>query len=248
MAPSLFDMDRSKTFPLLLLAGVVVSFLASCATPQGPPLPEIAAEINSTLSGPVPVAVGDVITVKFTSAQLAEKWDQEVPVQPSGNCVFKGLGEVPVAGFTTASIDERLESAYGDQFPDMTGDILVVDVKVRANRTVTVMGAVEESGELVMGEGQRMTLLQALGKAGSVRLDSAYLANTLLVRWDASKQKQIYWKIDARERHWSSDDPIFLQPWDVVYIPIRPIIRANIWVDKWIRQMIPLPFVRTFPN
>ena len=104
------------------------------------------------------------------------------------------------------------------------------------------MGEVGTPGEIEIGNDGRLTLLEAIGQAGSFNRRSAYLAATLLVRWDPSEQKQLAWRIDARPDHWDAQVPILLQPFDVVYIPNTPVWGAGIWVDNWIRRMIPLPF------
>lgn len=231
-----------KLSPLPLLLALLG---AGCAFSQGPPMSKIAPEINATLADQVPIAVGDLLDVRFSAPEIAENWDQEVIVQPDGRAAFKGLDEVPVAGFTAAQIDETLEEAYRVQFPAREPD-LTIQVKERANRTVTVTGSVGESAALEIGPGRRLTLIEALGQTGGFDEQSAWMSNTLLVRWDHEAQKQIWWVIDARPRYWASETPILLQPWDVIYIPSTPIWRAGLWMDNWIRRMIPLPFVRSF--
>jgi hypothetical protein len=37
--------------------------------------------------------------------------------------------------------------------------------------------------------------------------------------------------------------PLYLQPYDVVFIPNTPIDEVAIWVDNHIRRMIPVPYV-----
>ena len=227
--------DSPHRLPRLFLLFAFAA--ASCAVARGPSLDKIASEINATRYDQILLAVGDGIELSFAQH---EDWNQQVQVQPDGRVPFRGLPEpMLVAGFTAEQIDERLEEAYSRVFESPE---LSVVVRERAARTVTVMGQVGNPGEVEIGPDNHLTLVQAIGKAGSFEVRSAYLAATLLVRWDPILQKQIAWRIDARVDHWEGAEPILLQPFDVVYIPNTPIYGAGIWVDNWIRRMIPLPF------
>ena len=42
---------------------------------------------------------------------------------------------------------------------------------------------------------------------------------------------------------WTGSVPLYLQPYDVVFIPNTPIDAVAIWVDNHIRRMIPVPYV-----
>ena len=82
----------------------------------------------------------------------------------------------------------------------------------------------------------------AIGKAGSFSTNTAWLSNTLLVRWDPATQTQRHWVIDARPEHWVGREPLLLQSFDVIYIPNTKIDRVGIWVDNFIRRLLPFPF------
>src|SRR6185295_13884606 len=96
---------------------------------------------------------------------------------------------------------------------------LDVSVKSLGAHTVYVMGEVLKPGELVIGPDRRLTLVEALSRAGGPIKASAYLAHTLLVRWSASTGKQLSWTIDARPEYWTGSVPPYFQPYDVVYVP-----------------------------
>jgi hypothetical protein len=62
------------------------------------------------------------------------------------------------------------------------------------------------------------------------------------VRWDAQSHSQLAWKIDARPKHWGGKQAaVVLQAHDVVYVPNTFIDEVDIWVDNYIRRLIPLP-------
>jgi len=107
-------------------------------------------------------------------------------------------------------------------------------------QTITVIGEVAEPGALELEAGRRMTLVEAMARAGGYTKETAYLASVVLVRWDPDSQRQLAWTIDARQRWWGKEKTVFLQPYDLLYIPNTPIDDAGIWMDNWIRRMLPI--------
>ena len=108
------------------------------------------------------------------------------------------------------------------------------------------MGEVLRPGEFPLGPDRRLTLVEALARAGGARKESAHLASTMLLRWSASTGKQLAWKIDARPEEWTGSVPLYLQPYDVVFVPNTTVDDVAIWVDNYIRRMIPFPYI--FPT
>ena len=88
-----------------------------------------------------------------------------------------------------------------------------------------------------------MTFPEALARAGGPKKESAALASTMLIRWSAGTGKQLAWKLDARPEQWTGQTPLYLQPYDVIYIPNTPVDEVAIWVDNYIRRMIPFPYL-----
>ncbi len=217
-----------------LALGLLVT---SCSLAQGYPLSEMAPEINKTLSdGTFVITPGDQLSITF---RLETEWNDEVPVLPDGTAVFRGIGSLRVANFSPADLRSLLRQEYREKVN--LDDELVVAIVEYAPRTVTVLGEVEAPGEIPLGLDQNLTLVQAIGQAGSFAKNSAWLSSTLLLRWDAERQRMIYWEIDARPQHWTGEEPVFLQHSDVIYIPNTRIDRVGIFVDNFIRRMLPLP-------
>jgi polysaccharide export outer membrane protein len=226
------------------LATVALLFASSaCKSSGGPPLTQIAAVINSTLR-PVQVelAVGDEIAVRFPHSP---DWDQTLQVAPDGSASFLGIGGLPVAGMTVEAVKSNLIKAYSYlmEQPDLT-----VVVTTVAARSVYVMGEVEDPGEFPLGDDRRLTLLEALARAGGPLKETAYLEHTLLVRWSPETGEQLSWKIDASQEHWTGPVPLYLQSYDVVFVPNTPIDDVGIWVDNYIRRLIPFPYITPAPR
>lgn len=216
--------------------------LFSCQSSGGPNLERIAKPVNATLDADNGVlGVGDLLEVRFP---YQPTWNQEVLVARDGSTSFTAIGRMIVAGMTFEKLDAALTEAYSKVFekPD-----LAVVLMTPGERKVYVMGEVLEPGEILLGPDRRLTFLQALAFVGGPRKESAYLAHTLLVRWSAATQKQLTWKIDAREEYWRGAEPLYLQPYDVVFIPNTPVDEVAIWVDNYIRRMIPFPYLIPTP-
>lgn len=219
---------------ILLVLAAAAS--ASCSLPGGPPAFELAAQVNETLRADASlVAPGDTLSVRF---RLESQYDQEVTVGPDGTADFLSVGSIITAGRSVDQLRESLRERYRDVSVD---DELSISVTDAAPRTITVTGEVGAPGELAIGPDQRLTLAEAIGQAGGFSKRTAWLSNTLLIRWDPDQQKQLWWRIDARPKYWNGDAPIYLQAFDLVYIPNTNIDHIGIWIENFIRRMIPLP-------
>ena len=218
-----------------LVASALLVVAAGCSLPGGPPLQEAAAEINATLSSrSLVVAPGDELRVRF---RLESQYDQEVTVGPDGSADFLDVGSIVVSGLESPAVVERLQNAYATLAPNAEISLQVAE----AVRTITVSGEVLAPGEIVVGPDQRLTLVEAIGQAGGFRKQSAWISNLMLVRWDPKSQKQLWWRLDARPKHWQSEDPIYLQAFDVIYVPNTNIDYADIIVENFIRRLLPIP-------
>ena len=88
-----------------------------------------------------------------------------------------------------------------------------------------------------------MTLIDGLARAGGHPKATALLKQVLLVRFMPDSNTWRSWKIDARPDEWGAANQILLQANDFVYVPNTPIDDVNIWIDQYIRLMIPFPYL-----
>lgn len=230
----------------LLLAGLA----AGCSFAHGPSLQKIAPVVNSTLRvGEDVIQPGDLIQVKVIAEEVPGiagitndptfQLNQDVRVQADGRASFIGLDDLPSAGLLPAQLDEILTERYTTLLSEEP--VLSVAVAEQAPRTVTVFGEVQIPGLVPIPPDGHLTLIDALGRAGGPTTDTAWLSNTLLIRWDDENKTHRTWKIDARRKHWDAEDTVFVQARDVVFVPNTNIDHANILIDKFIRRMIPVP-------
>lgn len=208
------------------------------STPAGPPLTEIAERVNSTLEpNTVVLGVGDTLEVRFP---FAPTWNHEAEITLDGSASFLAVGRLMVAGMSPGALNQALTDAYAHVLENADLDVVI---KQMSARHVYVTGEVLEPGEFELGADRRITLLDAIARAGGFKKETANLSHTLLVRWSASTGKQLTWKIDASPEYWEGSVPLYLQPYDVVYVPNSPVDEVAIWVDNYIRRMIPFPYI-----
>lgn len=226
--------SRSR-ITLLLAASLLCAMTSSCAT-HGRPLSDVVTEINATLeTAPDRLAVGDTLEVRFPEKP---DWNQTAKVRPDGHATFVSVGDIQIEGLTVAEADKKLKDAYAIVFPKLE---LSLSVATLAARYVFVMGEVHEPGEVPI-EG-RLSFIEALARAGGTLKETALLESTLLVRWLPREKRQRAWKIDAAAEQWKSGESMLLQPYDVIYVPNTPIDNVNVWIDQYIRKLIPLPYL-----
>lgn len=221
---------RRTTVILALLAAA----LAGCSS--YPTLGEIAGEVNSTLEPQAFLEVGDTISVRFPQRP---EWDHESRVHENGMATFLMLGDLQVVGLSVDALNRKLADAYKKQ-DGFTGGAFTAMLAQAAPREVIVIGEVHNPGAVPFGRGP-LTFIEAIGRAGGPVKGSALLEEAMLVRWSTSEQRQRVWHLDANIDEWKSGVTLLLQPHDVIFVPNNGIDRVNVWVDKYIRQNLPLP-------
>lgn len=227
----------------VLAATLSLAVLPAC-TSAGTPIPDLAKEINATRQqGPMRFVPGDRIAVRFASNPTL---DQRLDVRPDGRASFLMVGEITVAGKTAEELMKELTTAYTGKLttPDLSVNI---DSSAEATeldkpRRIFVLGEVTMPGAFPYN-GEDITIPKALAAARGFDKTSAALKAILLVRWLPKENGYHGWKIDAEPEFWGSPNQIFLQPGDVVYVPNTTIDKVDIWVDKYIRQLIPFPYL-----
>ncbi len=198
---------------------------------------KLVGEINATYEWTEALfAPGDELSVRFAEHVA---YNHEVVVREDGTASFAGVGALPVAGTSPRELEARLVERYTPTFA--TPPRIDVQRSARAERHVVVMGEVMTPGRVVFDG--RMTFHEALGLAGGPRKDTALLKQTLLVRWVAGESRQRAWKFDARQEQWGAEQPLYLQPDDVVFVPNTPIDNVDIWVEQYIRRLMPFPLL-----
>jgi polysaccharide biosynthesis/export protein PslD len=219
------------------LALVTLTVLSACSGPRGGSLQSIAADINATLYvGEDRISPGDQLELRFSSGP---DLNQFVTVQADGHASFLDIGSVEVAGLLPEELRETLLKQYKAARERVNN--LVVVVVTQASHNFHVMGEVHDSGSYALDQDGKVSILEALSMAGGHRKDTSWLGNTLLVRYDPETKEQRSWVLDFRERNWGGQQPVWIQQHDVLFIPNTRIDHAGIFLDMWVKRMIPWP-------
>jgi protein involved in polysaccharide export with SLBB domain len=223
-----------------LLACAATLLGASGCNTHGRALAEVTPEINATRDvGPSRILPGDTLLASFPDK---EDWEQAVKVRPDGRASFLAVGEFQVGGLTLPEAETRLREAYAAVFPQLQ---VSLGTSALAPRNIYVFGEVHEPGAYPIE--RPVSLIEAIGLAGGPLKATALLENTLLVRWIPQERRQRTWNINAGVDSWNASDPLLLQPYDVVFVPNTAIDDVNIWVDQYLRLMIPFPYLIPTP-
>lgn len=224
-------MKKNFLHLLLIIAGLLM------ASFQSSTLEALAAadEIMPSLTGKeYLIQVGDSLDIKFF---YDPELNESVLVRPDGWISLQLIQEIRAAGLTPKQLKENLFEKYQTKIkqPEIT-----VLVRSFSAQKVYVDGEVFKPG-LVALTGQ-MTLLQSLALAGGLK-DSARSDGIIVIR--RSLENRPFSKVINLEKVLDGTDPtqdLLLLPADIVFVPKSPIANVNLWIDQYIRKMVPIPF------
>lgn len=158
---------------------------------------------------------GDVVSIKVFQEQ---DLDRELRVSQEGDLYLPLIGKIEAKGRTIAALEEAVRSAYDrDYLVNPQINIVVVKYQVR---TVNVLGAVNAPQAVDYPPEQRLTLLDAVSRAGGFsRL--ADRKRVRLTRTYADGRVEIT-VINADDLMTGEiKEPFFVQKDDVIYVPER---------------------------
>ena len=172
---------------------------------------------------------GDLIDVKFP---YHPEENERVPVRPDGQIGLQSAGDILAAGRT---VDE-LEAAIVDKASKTLRNPVVSVVIVQlAEHKVYVGGDVSKPGFVQFRDG--LTPLTAIIERGGF-LDTAKTDEVLYIsRTGGQVQTQ---RIDLQSIiDGESSEQIVMTPDDIIFVPKTWIGEADVFVDQWIRGLLP---------
>jgi protein involved in polysaccharide export with SLBB domain len=224
---------RVATFAILLISvtGSGCGPYKSYAPYGGIPTISEAPPSLATLP-PYKLQIGDELEIKF---YRNPELDQVVTIRPDGKISLPFIDEVMCAGKTPAELDAQITKRYVGELaiPDIT-----VIVNAFAGQKVYVDGMVMKPGlvELV----GTVTMTQAVAVAGGYN-DRALREQVILIRKNEAGDYQGH-SINMKDiQHGiSPGNDVVLQSYDIVYVPRSKIANMNLWVEQYIRNMLPI--------
>jgi protein involved in polysaccharide export with SLBB domain len=172
---------------------------------------------------------GDSLDIKvFNATELSE----QVVVRPDGKISVQVLDDVEAAGKTPTELATTLQEAWSQSFSDPRVTVLVREF---AMRNVFVGGEVGADGIVPLRN--RMTAVSAVFAAGGFQ-STAQLSNVIVLR-DAGGTPEAH-KIDVRKVLDGSTPDFALAAYDVVWVPKSKIARVNLWVEQYVKHVLPV--------
>jgi protein involved in polysaccharide export with SLBB domain len=236
-------MLRPVTPPLALLALASLA-MAGCGhldnagritpPPGGGPFPDIGYSSFGQGEPAYRLYPGDVIDVAFPSAP---ELNREVTVQPDGRIALPLVQPVMAADLSVGDLQGALAQSYGS--------ILVrpeVDVAVRTSTPLRVFVGGEVAKPGVYDMPGDINALQAVVMAGGF-LDTAKRRDVIVIRRGAGG-RPLMKVVDLRQATFDPAhvDGVPLRRFDVIYVPKTEIANADIFVQQYIRDLVPVSF------
>lgn len=175
------------------------------------------------------LAPGDLIDVKFP---YHPEENERVPVRPDGRIGLQVIGDVMAAGLTVKELEQVVVDKSSKTLRDPVVSIVIAQL---AEHKVYVGGQVAKPGFVPYREG--MTPLQAIVERGGF-VDDANTDEILYIsRVGNAVQSQ---RLDLEAvMDGESSEQIVMSPDDIIIVPRTFIGEADVWVDQWIRGLLP---------
>jgi protein involved in polysaccharide export with SLBB domain len=175
------------------------------------------------------LAPGDLIDVKFP---YHPEENERVPVRPDGRIGLQVIGDVMAAGLTVKELETVVVEKSSVTLRDPVVSIVIAQL---AEHKVYVGGQVAKPGFVPYREG--MTPLQAIVERGGF-VDDANTDQILYIsRVGNAVQSQ---RLDLEAvMDGESSEQIVMSPDDIIIVPRTFIGEADVWVDQWIRGLLP---------
>ena len=143
-------------------------------------------------------------------------------VDKEGNIEFPVFGTINTRNKTCKQLARELQLLFQNNEVEKIKDA-VVNVKVMSFK-VTVLGDVKSPGTQTF-QGERLTLLEAIGKAGDMN-GSALREHVLVVR--EIGDKRVTYDVDVRDPQQVFDSPAYyLQQNDIIYVQPNKSVRVK---------------------
>lgn len=205
-------MLRVKIAPVLAMAGVLSGCAGGSGIPMGGVLPPAERGGIVTPVSAQDYRLGPLDTLAIKVFREPDLSFNSLPVSLSGKISYPLLGELPVAGLSTAQVAERLTNLLNARY--LRNASVSVSLDRAANFTVTLDGEVQKPGVYQI-PGARLSLLQAIA-LGEGLTESAK-SNEIVVLREVEGKKYIA-RFDLNEiRAGRSPDPQ-IQQTDVIVV------------------------------
>jgi polysaccharide export outer membrane protein len=175
------------------------------------------------------LAPGDLIDVKFP---YHPEENERVPVRPDGRIGLQVIGDVMAAGLTVKELEQVVVEKSSKTLRDPVVSIVIAQL---AEHKVYVGGQVAKPGFVTYREG--LTPLQAIVERGGF-VDDANTDEVLHISRVGDQIQSQRLDLEA-VMDGESSEQVVMAPDDILIVPRTFIGEADVWVDQWIRGLLP---------
>jgi protein involved in polysaccharide export with SLBB domain len=221
---------------IMVVLSLVVCVAAHQAAPPASSQEGLPNGVAGRVSGPeYRIQVGDRLEIKFF---YSPELNEQVIVRPDGRISLQLIPDIVAADLTLAMLTKQLTELYA---ADLNQPQVTVIVREFGMQRVFVDGEVGTPGMVpILG---RMTALQAISQAGGMK-DTARSSEVIVIRRGAG-DAPVALRVDLKKARDGRDlaQDINLAPLDIIYVPRSRIANVNLFVDQYIRKVLPFDWV-----
>lgn len=183
---------------------------------------------------PYRIKRGDTIDIRsFKNPEI----NDELTVRPDGYISLLLLDDVYVSGLSPSELDRLLTEKYREHFLDPELTVILNQIIEVMESRVYVGGEVGNPQEIPLLV--PTTVLQAIIATGGF-LHTAKSQNVVLVRKGDQNEPIIYsLNLSKIKGGKPVPDNIYLQPFDIVYVPATKVAKVGIFVEQHINMIVP---------
>jgi protein involved in polysaccharide export with SLBB domain len=227
-------MKKRHLSPVFTLLPLLLLLLTACTAAVRDPFPfdKLTAQTKNATPAEYIIQPGDQLDIKFF---YNPELNEQLMVRPDGRISMQLVKEIMAAGMTPAQLTSLLTVKYGKELqqPELT-----VIVRSFNSQRVYVDGEVNKPGLVPLVA--PTTLLQAVAQAGGMK-ETARTDEVILIRRGADN-RVVTTMLNLEKALDGTDvaQDIPLIPFDILYVPRSHISNVNVWVDQYMRRMIPV--------
>lgn len=206
-------MSLTAKLPLLTALSALLA-VSGCADKRGGPiaygvaLPPPDQPRALTLEENYRIAPLDTVSVNvFRQKDLSGDYEVDL----TGRISLPLVGSIEAIDLTTAQLDQKITAAYSQRY--LVNPDVAVGVKSSTRRSVTVDGAVKQSGSFPINGS--LSLMQAIALSGGASED-ANLRRVAVFRTVAGQRQAAAFDLQEIRRGKASDPPVY--PGDIVVV------------------------------
>lgn len=208
----------------------IVILFACGSTSQNVIVPVQDSQKSDLIDSDYAIRPGDQLEIKFF---YNPELNENVLVRPDGKISLQLIDEVDTAGLSPSALDKILTEKYSK---DLRKPVITVIVRAIEGYNVYVGGEVANEGIYRLNAGTNP--LQAVFEAGGF-LESASPENAIIIR--KGQDNNLYSvgiNLSDALKGKSKNTVVYLQPYDVVYIPKSAIAEANTFVRQYVQDLL----------